>query len=250
MVLPAAEECVILNIEYEKEGERKFVARIEDKNWRDFLNSVKPIGLIASLHSNAASFCSMKGNVHCNSVSSDSIKLPIELVNCNCFLAREIGFHEDIKSSYISLDSFIEHDDDGKSFLHYSLFKCKESSQVVRFIRGHVPTILEKCDFYWDGALIADCTETFKKKILELNANSVELSDYSPVGFAFSIDNHDRNIFLGMTLDCFEPKEDLCEVIDDLASAGVRFVFFSPLKEQQTKGAIVSNLQLLEKEWD
>jgi hypothetical protein len=44
-----------------------------------------------------------------------------------------------------------------------------------------------------------------------------------------------EQIFLGLTAFAHEPKEDVPDVIEDLGLAGIRFVYFSPSNERQTK---------------
>ena len=44
-----------------------------------------------------------------------------------------------------------------------------------------------------------------------------------------------KHVFLGLISVCPEPKEHFQEFIDDLEAAGVRFAYFSPYKEQQSK---------------
>ncbi|KAI9143013.1 hypothetical protein BKA69DRAFT_1173903 [Paraphysoderma sedebokerense] len=42
-------------------------------------------------------------------------------------------------------------------------------------------------------------------------------------------------IFLGLATFVHHPKEDVCDVIEDLGLGGIRFVYFSPTGERQTK---------------
>ncbi|KAJ3365061.1 hypothetical protein GGF32_000241 [Allomyces javanicus] len=44
-----------------------------------------------------------------------------------------------------------------------------------------------------------------------------------------------QQIFLGLASFAHEPKEDVCDVIEDIGLAGIRFVYFSPTNERQTK---------------
>jgi magnesium-transporting ATPase (P-type) len=44
-----------------------------------------------------------------------------------------------------------------------------------------------------------------------------------------------NQIFLGLSAFAHEPKEDVCDVIEDVGLAGIRFVYFSPTNERQTK---------------
>ncbi|KAI9184596.1 hypothetical protein H9P43_003651 [Blastocladiella emersonii ATCC 22665] len=44
-----------------------------------------------------------------------------------------------------------------------------------------------------------------------------------------------NQIFLGLVAFAHEPKEDVCDAIEDIGLAGIRFVYFSPTNERQTK---------------
>ncbi|PVV00571.1 hypothetical protein BB560_005043 [Smittium megazygosporum] len=45
----------------------------------------------------------------------------------------------------------------------------------------------------------------------------------------------DNTVFLGLLTFCDEPKTDVCDVIEDLDLAGIRFVYFSETSAQQSK---------------
>ncbi|KAL7747749.1 hypothetical protein RI367_006872 [Sorochytrium milnesiophthora] len=52
---------------------------------------------------------------------------------------------------------------------------------------------------------------------------------------AFYKDVTKGQIFLGMAAFKHPPKEDVCDVIEDIGLGGIRFVYFSPTGERQTK---------------
>lgn len=45
-------------------------------------------------------------------------------------------------------------------------------------------------------------------------------------------------VLLAFTTMAYEPKEDVCDFVEDLTLAGIRFVYCSPLGERETKGKL------------
>ncbi|PVU92478.1 hypothetical protein BB561_003785 [Smittium simulii] len=90
-----------------------------------------------------------------------------------------------------------------------------------------------------------------KRQVLRVNESDADYSfeDFEKLS-SDELKNEisDNQIYLGMVTFCNEPKVDVCDVIEDLSLAGIRFVYFSESMGQQSK-AFAERLGL-ETDWN
>lgn len=114
------------------------------------------------------------------------------------------------------------------------------------FTFGQVSDILNICSYALSKSqgesLITRLSDSLKRKLIDFESTMLSCDvrcvafSYRPVFEDESPDNLiEQQVFLGLISVCPEPKEHFQEFIDDLEAAGVRFAYFSPLKEQPSK---------------
>jgi hypothetical protein len=119
------------------------------------------------------------------------------------------------------------------------------------FTFGEVGDILKssqlafaKVDSRSKESKIVELSESLRRKLIDFEG-TMRSCDVNCVAFSYRPLFNDEigakfcdltgNIFLGLVSVCFEPKEHFQEFVDDLEAAGIRFAYFSPLKEQPSK---------------
>lgn len=93
-----------------------------------------------------------------------------------------------------------------------------------------------------EDSKITGLSESLKRKLIDFEG-TMRSCDIQCVAFSYrpvfedeiGDDLLEEQVFLGLISVCPEPKEHFQEFIDDLEAAGVRFAYFSPLKEQPSK---------------
>lgn len=118
------------------------------------------------------------------------------------------------------------------------LFTFGQVSDILR-ISAHA---LSKSQ---DESKITGLSDSLKRKLIDFEGTMRSCDvrciaySYRPVFEDENIEDKEKilgqQVFLGLISVCPEPKEHFQEFIDDLEAAGVRFAYFSPLKEQPSK---------------
>lgn len=96
-----------------------------------------------------------------------------------------------------------------------------------------------------DESKVTGLSDSLKRKLIDFEG-TMRSCDVHCVAFSYRPIFEDENevvfdklvekqVFLGLVSACPEPKQHFQEFIDDLEAAGVRFAYFSPLKEQPSK---------------
>ncbi|KAF9352504.1 hypothetical protein BGX34_012122, partial [Mortierella sp. NVP85] len=84
---------------------------------------------------------------------------------------------------------------------------------------------------------------------LQANEDEEEMGPQAPVNSQeFFEEAVQGQIFLGMTTLAHQPKTNVCDFIEDLGLAGIRFVYFSPASERESKA--FANRLGLETDWN
>lgn len=115
------------------------------------------------------------------------------------------------------------------------------------FTFGQVPDVLRISSHALsksqDDSKITGLSDSLKRKLIDFEG-TMRSCDVSCIAFSYLPVFEDENlvdklienqVFLGLISVCPEPKQHFQEFIDDLEAAGVRFAYFSPLKEQPSK---------------
>ncbi|OLY85450.1 hypothetical protein AYI68_g354 [Smittium mucronatum] len=157
-------------------------------------------------------------NLNANANESDS-EFVNEVINNN--LNGKIASEEDSKNSAQSHDSHQDHKINGYPFYFNTQFKRNRSDEIL------------KSQILANPESEADYSIEYVEKLSQKKILSEIVDD---------------QIFLGLVTFCNNPKTDVCDFIEDLSLAGIRFVYFSKENGQVSK-AFAERLGL-ETDWN
>ncbi|RKP05825.1 hypothetical protein THASP1DRAFT_32342 [Thamnocephalis sphaerospora] len=154
------------------------------------------------------------------------------------------------------------------------LYEEQENGNLQLLSEGDVGLVLDCCEDYWDGQQLEPMDDSMRQRLLDF-CQTAAMNDLACIAFAYrpistDADTADANktmewstdlqhrvvffntdaaslekdtrlqalqqqIFLGMVTLSLQPKMDVRDFIEDLNTAGIRFVYFAPQTEQECK---------------
>ena len=197
--------------------------RFQDMDWKKYSDHLRPLGLATLLMTN----CKYSKNNH---VMQGHLTNTLWKYGstCNCQLGREIGFSSEIRKRYklkrekVGVFSFQREFYDPVTQFSQEMFAMSDSKLV-------------DCVYVWTGNEMCLISDTMRLKI-EKYIQNAKAEDMTPILYAYKPQINQRGlILLGIVVSRYEPQPDLCDFVDDLKQAGIRFVHFTEKEEQPAK---------------
>lgn len=156
-----------------------------------------------------------------------------------------------------------------------------DDENILSVVDGDAQVIVLNCTDYWDGKKLCHFDDALKKKLIEFYENAL-INDLDCIAFSYTPVSQELKCVVNSTNDCilyksmpsksnadvphtlsdllheqiflcmgtlgYQPKEDVCDFIEDLKLGGIRFVYFSDLDQRESK-AFAERLGL-ETDWN
>ncbi|KAI8597036.1 hypothetical protein EDD21DRAFT_229650 [Dissophora ornata] len=174
--------------------------RFEDKDWENYIQSLKPIGLNQLLNTNCGTLSAPRRkephrkcntlHYHCRTRAAQQ--------TCLCRLGKEIGFtKEAIYPFTLQKEIMCYHPylpmppmTFGKLATYEiptmlsTIYHERNSDSYMVLTDGHVECVVECCTDYWDGSGLQELDETMLKKISDFYQTAV-VNDFQCVAYAY-----------------------------------------------------------------
>ncbi|KAJ3021069.1 UNVERIFIED_CONTAM: hypothetical protein HDU68_009821, partial [Siphonaria sp. JEL0065] len=218
----AAAEPIVLDLK--EEPSANFGLRFEDKDWKSYMGSLKPLGLSLLLSTScAAPVPGVAGdggasnreqqNHHrrMNRVRTENHRKPNVFCidgrvkparqTCLCRVGREIGFQDSVVENFSSItavhwyspkiESLLNGGSNGSNDYHFEvpssnsqIFLDVSTGDCQLFSDGNVELIVESCVDYWNGFELELMTDAVEKKIFEFYQNAV-YNDMQVIAYSY-----------------------------------------------------------------
>ncbi|KAF8982648.1 hypothetical protein BGZ46_000897 [Entomortierella lignicola] len=198
LVATEDEETIVLDVledDYTPNG-----LRFEDKDWDNYLPSLKPIGLNQLLNTNCGALSAPRRREphrKCNTMHYHS-KTRAAQQTCFCRLGKEIGFTKEalypftLQKEIMCFHPYLPMPPMtfGKLVTYEiptmlsTIYHEKSSDGYMVLTDGHVECVVECCTDYWDGAGLQELNETMLKKISDFYQTAV-VNDLQCVAYAY-----------------------------------------------------------------
>ncbi|CAG8732411.1 31820_t:CDS:10, partial [Gigaspora margarita] len=253
ILFPNEEEDITV-LDIAEDPSTSFRVKFEDQDWDQHLSRLKPLGLNLLLNTNCGVLQGRKRADQHRKNSSFQINAKINPArqSCLCRLGKEIGFTDDALQSFKKRKEIFVN-----SPCHPSLKErmAKDQWEVPSMISS-IYEELNSGDTYIvlpsppEAEFITDPEDDdlSRSQLIRLHRLKHGLLEANLHDFSFDQDNVTSQdidsfyqeviqgqIFLAMATLCHQPKPDVCNFIEDLRLAGIRFVYFSPTGERESK---------------
>ncbi|KAF9436969.1 hypothetical protein BGZ76_002420 [Entomortierella beljakovae] len=192
------EETVVLDIledNYTPNG-----LRFEDKDWDNYIQSLKPIGLNQLLNTNCGALSAPRRREphrKCNTLHYHS-KTRAAQQTCLCRLGKEIGFTKEALYSFtlqkeimcfhphlpmppMTIGKLVSYE---IPTMLSTIYHEQASGGYMVLTDGHVECVVECCTDYWDGKGLQELNETMLKKISDFYQTAV-INDLQCVAYSY-----------------------------------------------------------------
>ncbi|KAI9350172.1 hypothetical protein BDR26DRAFT_798558, partial [Obelidium mucronatum] len=191
-------------LDLKEEPTANFGLRFEDKDWKSYMGSLKPLGLSLLLSTSCAAPRRLtrvrtenhrKPNVFC----IDGRVKPARQT-CLCRVGREIGFQDSVVDNFSSVTAVhwyspkiesLLNGSNGSNDYHFEvpssnsqIFLDVSTGACQLFSDGNVELIVESCVDYWNGSELELMTDAVEKKIFEFYQNAV-YNDMQVIAYSY-----------------------------------------------------------------
>lgn len=172
--------------------------RFEDRDWDDYIENVKPLGLNLMLTTDCVDIYGKRRFDHHRKANGMVLHghIPHYRQSCICQLSQQIGFTYDVIGKYTTIKNVQTFRRPGKIIskvpdYHFEipsifskLVEDKSTSQNFVFTEGNTELVLENCLDYWSGSSVIPFLPLTIRKLLSANQQCI-IGDSFTVTYAF-----------------------------------------------------------------
>ncbi|TPX71870.1 hypothetical protein SpCBS45565_g00930 [Spizellomyces sp. 'palustris'] len=197
------------------------VVRFHDKNWQEYISSLKPLGLNLLLNTDCGASLGRIRLDHHRKSNGMHLHGRVKSARqaCLCQVGRQIGFSSDSLKSFVyqkAIHAFAPYQanlSNGPEY-HFEIpsffaqvFKEAVSETYQLFSEGNVDLIMESCSDYWNGRGLGTMDEAAEKKIFEFYQNAI-ISDAQIVAYSYRPIQHPATLISKTTHPPIRPNAD------------------------------------------
>ncbi|KAG0298939.1 hypothetical protein BGZ98_010429 [Dissophora globulifera] len=188
--------------------------RFEDKDWENYIQSLKPIGLNQLLNTNCGTLSAPRRKEphrKCNTLHYNS-RTRAAQQTCLCRLGKEIGFTKEALYPFVlqkeimcfhpylpmppmTFGKLVNYE---IPTMLSTIYRDQNNEGYMVLTDGHVECVVECCMDYWDGTKLHELDESMLKKISDFYQTAV-VNDLQCIAYAYrpiSIDTGDNALEL------------------------------------------------------